>query len=554
MGTSFLHSLIAAGKIYQHRPFRAGVITDVMGTGRVLTNTGTQLQRNGIYIPLGQIAYEDVVLPDIAEFTALAKVRIDQTTATAASATVFGNLLSASPYHGWQARTVVSGTMKYSLQAFTGGSLQVAIGDSFVPGETHWRGVHYDAANAMTMTKNGVVVATLTNAGAITNTNCIDGIQFGKRIGSANYNQMLVEDYILVSQRLTTAQEAVLYAELDSISYPTAVYEIRPPDYPTIKDGTPSFSLCCGNTTDKVAGILPATATAVERKKDTQMADYLQFTRTSSSKLDYGIQTGNQLNYEFEWDGDVYFDTDSVGQITEIVKIGDSATGVCWGLRKTATEKFQFIYGNESTVDFAYSVPSLGPLHIVLRREWVSGTTYDVKLWVNGSYVEKVTGTYAGTGNASAKTYIGYGGLLTNYLSGRIYYSNIYPHLRPVEKFQRDPFSKNLMLGWGIRANNTVNTVARDTDNVVTVVTGGATFKVNSGFGADGRLEKFLETTGAGATFYLRGIDNPDGITLYYRTTGALAWTEGDGTVGVTVAADGLFTMPATTQLLWRTL
>ena len=51
-----------------------------------------------------------------------------------------------------------------------------------------------------------------------------------------------------------------------------------------------------------------------------------------------------------------------------------------------------------------------------------------------------------------------------------------------------------------------------------------------------------------------QGIDNADGLTLYYRTTGTLAWTEGDGTVGVTVAADGLFTMPATTQLLWGTL
>jgi len=361
----------------------------------------------------------------------------------------------------------------------------------------------------------------------------------------------------LLDRGLTGVEIVQLQDEMDNkISYPTAVYEIRPPDYPTIKDGAPSFSICCGNTTDQVSGILPTTATAAQRKKDTQMADYLQFTRTSTSKLDYGIQTQNQLNYEFEWDGDVYFDTDAVGQITEIVKIGDSATGVCFGLRKTATEKFQFIYGAELTVDFAYSVPSLGPLHIVLRREWVSGTTYDVKLWVNGSYKEKVTGTYAGTGNASAKTYIGYSGniLNTNYLSGRIYYSNIYPHLRPVEKFQRDPFSKTLMLGWGIRANNTVNTVARDTDSVVTVVTGTATFKVNSGFGTDARLEKFLETTGAGATFYLRGIYNPDGITLYYRTTGTLAWTQGDGTVGVTVAADGKFTMPATTQLLWGTL
>lgn len=779
--------------------------------------------------------------------------------------------------------------------------------------------------------------------------------------------QMLIK----IIQKECTAQEvAQLTAEINSISYPTAVYEIRPPDYPTIKDGTPSFSLCCGSTTDQVNGVTPTTATAVERKKDTQMADYLQFTRASSSKLDYGIQTKNQLNAEFEWDGDVYFDTDAVGQVTEIVKIGDSDTGVCWGLRKTATEKFQFIYGNELTVDFSYSVPSLGPLHIVLRREWVTGTTYDVKLWVNGSYKEKVTGSYSGgypadvttlqfggTGNdqihdvkvlssgdyavcgyttstsldgnanpnaassfvavidknlpvsgfikqirfedaagdlriagqhsgwigssprgricidpsdniyyvygitgtfgfltirklpatdfsavtslvmtdrmlygtcqlqvyggflwigatlqfsgnwavgvtkltmaplakvsstrasagaeswgdgfadmvitsngifivgfasitptiikmnftpayvtkssaldstyfkpesynlrlnantdyvyvvgsdrrdlladtdvkisiaaynqsdlgakagftrytktptggktqhswgfyvddsyayisgltndgatgtfdgfvikvsavdgsyssmdflkynsgsvvgqalktyaiqapmalynsgkyiivgytdgnltgfvnagsndcfliktdaagkilssisatVSAKTYIGYSGNIsnTNFLSGRIYYSNIYPHLRPVEKFQRDPFSKNLMLGWGIRANNTVNTVERDTDSVVRVVSGGATFKVNSGFGQTGKLQKYLQTMAAGATFYLRGIDNADGLTLFYRTTGTLAWTQGTGASGVTVAADGLFTMPATTELLWSEL
>lgn len=372
--------------------------------------------------------------------------------------------------------------------------------------------------------------------------------------GNANF---VVEREIIINRILTAQEAAQLTAEVNSISYPTAVYEIRPPDYPTIKDGTPSFALCCGETTDKANGVTPTTATAVERKKDAQMADYLQFTRASSSKLDYGIQTQNQLNYEFEWDGDVYFDTDAVGQITEVIKVGDSATGVCFGLRKLATEKFQFIYGAEATVDFTYSVPSLGPLHIVLRREWVTGSTYDIKLWVNGSYIEKVTGSYAGTGNASAKTYIGYSGNITNtnFLSGRIYYSVIYPHLRPVEKFQKNPFSKNMVLGWGVRANNTVNTVERDTDNVVTVVSGGATFKVNSGFGDTGKLQKWLETGASAATFRIRNISSNDGLTVYYRALTTKAWTEGNGLAGdLTVDGTGLFTLAANRAMLWSEL
>lgn len=414
--------------------------------------------------------------------------------------------------------------------------------------------VRADNADGVLFYNNGVQI------GATTSTVGKTGISSAAsntilRFGSGC--SVIVYYVAAIHRWLTPTEHAVITSELNSISYPTSPYEIWTPDYPTVKEGTPSFNICCGSTTDQAAGITPTTATAVASKKDTQMADYLQFTRTSSPKLDYGIQTQNQLNYEFEWDGDVYFDTDAVGQITEVIKVGDSVTGVCFGLRKTATEKFQFIYGADATVDFTYSVPSLGPLHIVLRREWVSGTTYDVKLWVNGSYVEKVTGAYAGTGNASAKTYIGYSGNITNtnFLSGRIYYSVIYPHLRPVEKFQKNPFSKNMILGWGVRANNTVNTVERDTDNVVTVVSGGATFKVNSGFGDNGKLQKWLETGASAATFRIRNISSNDGLTVYYRALTTRTWTEGNGSAGdLTVDATGLFTLAANRAMLWSEL
>lgn len=414
--------------------------------------------------------------------------------------------------------------------------------------------VRNDNADGARIYNNGLLVGTASSTvgkTGISSAASTTNMRFGSSCSVIVYYVGVIHKW------LTPTEHSILHPELNSVSYPTSPYEIWAPDYPTVKDGTPSFNICCGETTDKAFDIVPTTATAVASKKDTQMAPYLQFTRTSSSKLDYGIQTQNQLNYEFEWDGDVYFDTDAVGQITEIVKVGDSTTGVCFGLRKTAAEKFQFIYGAEATVDFAYSVPSLGPLHIVLRREWVTGSTYDIKLWVNGSYIEKVTGTYAGTGNASAKTYIGYSGNITNtnFMSGRIYYSVIYPHLRPVEKFQRDPFSKNMILGWGVRANNTVNTVERDTDNVVTVVSGGATFKVNSGFGDTGKLQKWLETGASAATFRIRNISSNDGLTVYYRALTTRTWTEGNGSAGdLTVDATGLFTLAANRAMLWSEL
>jgi len=47
----------------------------------------------------------------------------------------------------------------------------------------------------------------------------LDGIQLGRRVSGTKYNQMLCEDLILIAQRLTTAQESVLEAELDSIVY-----------------------------------------------------------------------------------------------------------------------------------------------------------------------------------------------------------------------------------------------------------------------------------------------------------------------------------------------
>ncbi len=246
----YYDSLRAAGKIYQHRVFRSGSVYDLMNTGRVLTNTGTQLQRNGLFIPLGQVAYEDVPLPALTEFTVLAKIRVDATTADGtATATVIGTF-SDTGLVGWQDGIFSDGgTLKHRISVKIGASLRSVFGDVYIPGDLHWRGIHYDASNFATMTKDAVVTATLADAGAL-GQSTIDGIQLGKRVGGTKYNQMLCSEIIVTSQRLTTVQEAVLYAELDDTVYESNNL-IGNKDYPTIGTSVweARYGLLAGETT-----------------------------------------------------------------------------------------------------------------------------------------------------------------------------------------------------------------------------------------------------------------------------------------------------------------
>lgn len=216
--TPYYDSLRAAGKVYMHRQFRNGMVYDAMNSGRVLTTTGCLLQRNGLYIPLGQVAYEDVPLPVLTEFSVLAKIRVDSTTADAVgSACIFGDFPGVA-VKGWQVGLFsAGGIMGYRAVAAVGG-LVAAQGDQFIACETHWRGFAYDNSNAVTMTKNGVTTATLGSAGAITWATA-DGIQFGKWVGATRYNQMLVEDLVYITQRLSDAEQQTLIAELDDTVY-----------------------------------------------------------------------------------------------------------------------------------------------------------------------------------------------------------------------------------------------------------------------------------------------------------------------------------------------
>ncbi len=536
----YYDSLVAAGLIEADYAFTNGTLYDIIG-GRVVTpGAASRLQRNGLATDLttNNISSGNV-LQNVTEGTVMCLCTPRAISAgVPAESLCFASDMNNVATAGFILSTRGTlGTIRFVASSNTGANVTAeGTAGSFVIGKKAWFSGTFKNDDTVKVFLNGVESGSASYAGR-TKTNG-EILYIGNRAVVSRRIAGLYARLVSIKIALTEAQQQTLQAELDSLSYPTSVYEIRPPQYPTIKDGTPASTL---------ETMTPSITTAVYDTKDSNMAPYKQFTRTLSSSIDYGIQTQNQLNAEFEWDGCVYFDTDSVGQAVGIVKIGDVATGVSWGLQKSATEKFQFVYGADATVDFAYSVPSLGPLHIVLRREF-NGSDWDLKLWVNGEYKETLTGAYAGTGNASAKTILGAN------LSGRIYYSNIYQHLRPIEKFQRDPFDKNMTLGWGIRASTILDNVETDTDGVVRVISGGANFKVNAGRGTDGKLEKFLETTAAGATFYIRNVTNGDGVKLYYRTTGTLEWTEGDGSTGVTVAADGLFTMPATTQFLWARL
>jgi hypothetical protein len=215
MATPFYNSLLAAGKIYCHRIFNSGRFTCDQ-SGRVLTTTGCQLQRNGLYVPLGQIAYEDVVLPEVSEFACLAKIQVNNTTAGATSATVFGDYMNNNA-GGWQCGLFVIGaTTGYRITARTNLGLVSDQGDVFIPGEKHWRGISYSAAVPISMSKNGVTTKSLPSSGALV-WSTIDGIQYGKRIGGTVANGMLVEQSIYITQRLSDADQQTLIAELDEI-------------------------------------------------------------------------------------------------------------------------------------------------------------------------------------------------------------------------------------------------------------------------------------------------------------------------------------------------